>query len=115
MVVQGNASLQLFELWAELASYSKKHAFYLKEQWERSYGYLDFRHLANISPKMNNVTLSLRESIPRQVDKKSGGPQGEGRLGFSRRRKGQTLFFSFFFKSETDDYTLSLNSVLGII
>ena len=32
------------------------------------------------------------ESIPRQVDKKSGGPQGESDLEFSRRRKGQTFF-----------------------
>ena len=31
----------------------------------------------------------LRESIPRQVDKKSGGPQGEKGLGFSRRRSDQ--------------------------
>ena len=35
----------------------------------------------------------LRESIPRQVDKKSRGPQGERGLEFSRRRKGQTFFF----------------------
>ena len=37
----------------------------------------------------------LRESIPRQVDKKSGGPQGERGPEFSRRRKGQT-FLSIF-------------------
>ena len=30
----------------------------------------------------------LRESIPRQADKKSGGPQGERGLEFSRMRKG---------------------------
>ena len=30
--------------------------------------------------------LPVRESIPRQVDKKSRGPQGERCLGFSRRR-----------------------------
>ena len=36
----------------------------------------------------------LRESVPRQVDKKSRGPQGERGLEFSRRKKGQT-FFSF--------------------
>ena len=36
--------------------------------------------------------ISLRESTPRQVDKKSGGPQGERGLEFSRR-KGQTFFF----------------------
>ena len=33
----------------------------------------------------------LRESIPRQVDKKSGSPQGERGLEFSRR-EGQTFF-----------------------
>ena len=34
----------------------------------------------------------MRESLPRRVDKKSGGPQGERDLEFSRRRKGQTFF-----------------------
>ena len=38
----------------------------------------------------------MRESIPRQVDKKSRGTQGERGLGFSRRRKGQEPFFLFF-------------------
>ena len=33
----------------------------------------------------------LRKSIPRQVDKKSRGPQGERGLEFSRRKKGQTF------------------------
>ena len=37
----------------------------------------------------------VRQSVPRQVDKKSGGPQGERGLEFSRRRKGQT-FLSIF-------------------
>ena len=37
--------------------------------------------------------MELRESIPRQVDKKSGGPQEERGLEFSRRRKGQKNFF----------------------
>ena len=32
------------------------------------------------------------ESYPRQVDKKSRGPQGERGLEFSRRKKGQTFF-----------------------
>ena len=36
--------------------------------------------------------IILRESIPRQVDRKSRGPQGEGGLEFSRKRKGQTFF-----------------------
>ena len=35
----------------------------------------------------------LRESFPRQVAKESRGPQGERGLEFSRRKKGQTLFF----------------------
>ena len=34
----------------------------------------------------------MTESFPRQVDKKSGGPQGERGLEFSRRKKGQTFF-----------------------
>ena len=34
----------------------------------------------------------MKESIPRQVDKKSGDPQGERDLEFSRIRKGQTFF-----------------------
>ena len=49
----------------------------------------------------------MRESIPRQVDKKSGfhkeeekggwGSQGGDKgLEFSRRRKGQTFFFFFY-------------------
>ena len=52
--------------------------------------------------------MVLRESIPRQVDKKSGvsekekgvwGSQGEDRgLKFSRRRKGQTFFSTFLNK-----------------
>ena len=41
------------------------------------------------------VHLKLRESFPRQVDKKSRGPQGERGLEFSRRKKGQTFFFFF--------------------
>ena len=35
----------------------------------------------------------LRESFPRQVDKKARGPPGERGLEFSRRKKGQTFFF----------------------
>ena len=33
----------------------------------------------------------MRESFPRQIDKKSKGPQGERGLDFSRRKKGQTF------------------------
>ena len=34
----------------------------------------------------------MRQSFPRQVDKKSRDPQGERGLEFSRRKKGQTFF-----------------------
>ena len=41
--------------------------------------------------------LGLRESFPRQVDKKSRGPQGERGLKYSRRKKGQALLlFSLY-------------------
>ena len=57
----------------------------------------------------------MRESVPRQVDKKSGfhteeekgvwGSQGGDKgLEFSRRRKGQT-FFSTFFSLSKDNIT----------
>ena len=39
---------------------------------------------------------TLRESVPRQVDKESRGPQGERGLEFSRRKKGQTFFFLLY-------------------
>ena len=62
-----------------------------------------------------NVGL-VKELIPREIDKKSGVPEKERGLGFSRRRKGQTFFstflslshiklFFFSFKPGTDDYT----------
>ena len=41
--------------------------------------------LGNIILKENR---GIRESIPRQIDKKSKGPQGESGLEFSRRKKG---------------------------
>ena len=34
----------------------------------------------------------IERVIPRQIDKKSRGPQGEKGLEFSRRKKGQTFF-----------------------
>ena len=37
--------------------------------------------------------MILRESFPRQVDRKSRGPQGDRGLEFSRRKKGQTSVF----------------------
>ena len=67
----------------------------------------------------------MRESIPRQGDKKSRVPEeikgvwgsqgGDRGVKFSRRRNSQSFFF---FKSEADDYTtkqLNLNSVLRIL
>ena len=39
------------------------------------------------------------ESVPRQVDKKSRGPQEDRGLEFSRRREGQTSFFPSTFLS----------------
>ena len=39
------------------------------------------------------LPMVLRESFPRQIDKKSRRPQGERGLEFSRRKKGQTFFF----------------------
>ena len=41
----------------------------------------------------------MKESVPRQVDRESRGPQGERGLEFSRRKKGQTfLSFSTFLR-----------------
>ena len=40
---------------------------------------------------MASGPITLRESFPRQVDKKSRGPQGERSLEFSRRKRGQTF------------------------
>ena len=39
--------------------------------------------------------MGLGESFPRQVDKKSRGPQGERGLEFSRRKKGQNFFLLY--------------------
>jgi len=44
---------------------------------------------------MASRPIILRESFPRQVDKKSRCPQGERGLEFSMRKKGQT-FVSFY-------------------
>ena len=41
---------------------------------------------------INNFRYSNWESFPRQVDRKSRGPQRERCLEFSRRKKGQTFF-----------------------
>ena len=44
---------------------------------------------------MKKMCYILKESFPRQVDKKSRGPQGERGLEFSRRKKGQTFFLLY--------------------
>ena len=40
--------------------------------------------------------MVLSESFPRQVDKKSRGPQGERGLEFSRRKKDKLFFFLLY-------------------
>ena len=44
---------------------------------------------------LENPMDRVRESVPRQVDRESRGPQGERGLEFSRRKKGQAFFFFF--------------------
>ena len=51
-------------------------------------------HSGNLAwriPRTEEPSGLLRESIPRQIDKKSRGPQRERGLEFSRRKKGQTF------------------------
>ena len=63
------------------------HAFLLKELTQKTelvYKiYIDRDIFRMFDSKM--LMLLVRESIPRQVDKMSGGPQGQRVLGFSRR------------------------------
>ena len=69
-------------------------------------------------------SVLLRESIPRQVDKKSRIPEEEKvvwdsqsrdrGLGFSRRRKGQTFFFSTFLNLSHIEQFFSLSPELMI-
>ena len=53
----------------------------------------------------------MRESFPRQVDKKSRGPQGERGLEFSRRKKGQTFFPSLHSLGLYNNNVLCLRTV----
>jgi len=55
----------------------------------------------------------MRASVPRQVDKKSGGPRGDRGLEFSRRRNGQTSFSPSTFLSHIKRF-LSLSPKLMI-
>ena len=56
----------------------------------------------------------MRESVPRQVDKKSRGPRGERGLGFSRRRKGQFFFPLYISQSQSHKTFFSLSPELMI-
>ena len=47
---------------------------------------------------LTGLRFLLRQSFPRQADKKSRGPQGERGQEFSRRKKGQTFFPSTFLR-----------------
>ena len=52
-------------------------------------------------PSLGNIILlkekgGMRESFPRQVEKKSRGPQGERGLESSRRKKGKKIFFFLY-------------------
>ena len=52
---------------------------------------------------LDNIILlkekgGMKESFPRQVDKKSRGPQGERGLESSRGKKGQKIFSSTFLR-----------------
>ena len=47
---------------------------------------------ANAGDIRDAGSIPMKESISRQIDKKSRGPQGEWGLEFSRRKKGQTFF-----------------------
>ena len=56
----------------------------------------------------------MRESFPRQVDKKSRGPQGERGLEFSRRKKGKTFFPSLHSLGLYNSNVLCLRTVSGL-
>ena len=43
--------------------------------------------------KSSILSIPMRESVPRQVDRESRGPQRERGLEFSRRKKRTNLFF----------------------
>ena len=67
--------------------------------------------------EQNNIICSnvdMRESFPRQVDKKSRGPQGERGLEFSRRKKGQTFFSSLHSLGLYNKNVFCLRTVSGL-
>ena len=58
--------------------------------------------------------VKVRESFPRQVDKKSRGPQGERGLEFSRRKKEQTFFPSLHSLGLYNNNVSCLRTVSGL-
>ena len=58
------------------------------------------------------LPMVLRESFPRQIDKKSRGPQGERDLEFSRRKKGQ--FFLLYFLGLYNNNVSCLRTISGL-
>ena len=63
---------------------------------------------------LSDFSLLVRESFPRQVDKKSRGPQGEKGLEFSRRKKGQTLFPSLHSLGLYNNNVFCLRTLSGL-
>ena len=63
-----------------------------KDQYSKNYKMLMKQINSDTNGKIYHVLV--RESVPRQVDRESRGPQGERGLEFSRRKKGQTFFLS---------------------
>ena len=64
------------------------HPVLLLNTWQ-----LDKKTLCSLLDEITKYSVRFWESIPRQIDKKSRGPQGDRGLEFSRRRKGQMFVF----------------------
>ena len=71
-----------------LAVFAESHISRGKESQKKDC--VSWNHEHRLEPHLS--FREVRESFPRQVDKKSRGPQGERGLEFSRRKKGQTFF-----------------------
>ena len=65
-------------------------------------------------PGLGRFHMLLRETIPRQIDEKSRGPQGERGLEFSRRKKGQTFFPSLHSLGLYNNNVFCLRTVSGL-
>ena len=70
-----------------------KNIYFCFIDYAKAFGCVDHNKLWKILKDMG----IMRESFPRQIDKKSRGLQGERGLEFSRRKKRQTLFFFFLY------------------